>query len=230
MKTGISRTSHRMKVEGIEKERMEKIMKLTWIGHSCFKVESKEYTIILDPYEDGYVPGLTSMREEADLVLCSHGHGDHNARQNVVLRGEKESPFTITRIETYHDDQKGALRGTNLIHILDDGVCRIAHLGDLGCELEPEQLEQLRDLDAVLAPIGGYYTIDAGQCRKLISQIQPKVVVPMHYRGDGFGFDVIGTVQEYTELCSDTVTYDGSELEITKDMAAQTAILQPKNK
>lgn len=200
-------------------------MKLTWLGHSCFKVESKGYTLILDPFEDGSVPGYRDIRQEADEVLCSHEHHDHNARSVVTLRSASPSPFRITRISTYHDDVKGEKRGSNIIHILDDGQVRIAHMGDLGCELEPQQLEELKGLDAVLIPVGGFYTIDAAQAKKLIDQIQPKVTVPMHYRSDAFGYDVIGTLDEFTKLCDDVIHYPTSVLEVTKDMEKQTAVL-----
>lgn len=87
-------------------------MKLTWLGHSCFKMESNGYTVILDPYEDDYVPGLAPVRETADAVFCSHEHKDHNARAVVTLKQDQTpSPFTITEIHTWHDEVQGAKRG-----------------------------------------------------------------------------------------------------------------------
>jgi len=200
-------------------------MKITWIGHSCFKVETKGYTIVLDPYEDNSVPGCGLVRETADEVLCSHEHFDHNFRKGVALEGHGESPVKVEVIPTWHDDRKGELRGSNKIYILDDGEVRIAHMGDLGCELEPGQVEKLKGLDAVLVPVGGYYTIDAKQAKKLVGQIKPKVTVPMHYRGEGFGFDVLGTVEDYTGLCDDVKAYEGNVLELHKDTEKQTAVL-----
>ena len=78
-------------------------MKLTWIGHSCFQIEEKGYSIIFDPYGDGRVPGLLPVRGFADMVLCSHDHSDHGARNNVTLLTGKENPFTIKKIHTFHD-------------------------------------------------------------------------------------------------------------------------------
>ena len=186
-------------------------MKITWIGHSCFKVEEAGYRIVFDPYDDGYVPGLGPVRETAEEVLCSHEHGDHNARKRVKLTSGGMSPFTVTKIETYHDPQKGALRGRNTIHILSGAGKRIAHFGDLGCELPADQLAQLENLDIAMIPVGGYYTIDAAQAADLVRKINPAHVIPMHYRGDGnsFGFDVIGTVREFTDLM-DSVNFTGS--------------------
>ena len=93
-------------------------MKITWIGHSCFKIEEGGHSIVIDPYDDNYVPGLKPVRESAQVVLASHEHGDHNARNRVTLVPGGEGPFTITKIETYHDPEKGALRGRNTIHVI----------------------------------------------------------------------------------------------------------------
>lgn len=206
-------------------ERQEEAVKITWLGHSCFKVETEGYAIVLDPYEDGSVPGCAPVRETADEVLCSHEHFDHNFRKGVALRGCGASPVKVEVISTYHDDKKGRVRGSNQIHILDDGRVRIAHMGDLGCELEPEQVEKLKGLDAALVCVGGYYTIDAVRAKKLVEQIRPRVTIPMHYRGDGFGFDVLGTVEDYAKLCDDVKRCEGNALEVDPDTPEQTAVL-----
>ncbi len=201
-------------------------MKLTWLGHSCFKMESNGYTVILDPYEDDYVPGLAPVRETADAVFCSHEHKDHNARAVVTLKQDQTpSPFTITEIHTWHDEVQGAKRGENCIRIFDDGTYRVAHLG---CELEPEQIEQLKGLDAVMIPVGGFYTIDATQAKVLIDQIQPRVTIPMHYRGADFGYDVIGTLDEFTNLCDCVVEYAGNSIELNGEMLQQVEVLKLK--
>ena len=74
-------------------------MKITWLGHSCFTVKSQGYKIVLDPYKDGSIPGLAPVREEADQVLCSHGHGDHCGTECVSLRQGGPSPFTVETID-----------------------------------------------------------------------------------------------------------------------------------
>lgn len=199
---------------------------ITWLGHACFKLEFDDYKIVIDPFKDDYVPGCAPIREKANLVLCSHAHGDHNYAEAVEIEEKDHSLVSVTIIHTYHDDQKGTLRGENKIHILDNGSLRIAHLGDLGCELEEDQKQTLSDMDVLLIPVGGYYTINALQAKKLIDEINPKVVIPMHYRGEGFGFDVIGTVNEYTDLCDDVVLYDDNKIEITKNTKKQTAVLK----
>lgn len=203
-------------------------MTITYLGHSCFALESKEYRVILDPYQPDSVPGYRPLHEEADRVLCSHDHRDHNGADQVTLGRGGEAPFTVTTLSTWHDDVQGAKRGPDTIHILDDGQCRVAHLGDLGCELTGEQLDQLRGLDALMIPVGGFYTIDARQARDLADLLKPRVVIPMHYRGEGFGYDVIGPLSDFTALRGDVVEYSGSQLELTPETRAQTAVLRPK--
>ena len=198
---------------------MTEQLTLTWIGHSCFKLDCGDYTIVFDPYEDGYVPGCPPVRESADLVLCSHDHKDHGASHLVKRIEGRENPFQIQVIHTWHDDQKGALRGRNQIHILDDGTFRMAHMGDLGCKLTEEEMKQLRGLDLMLIPVGGYYTIDAKQARALVEQVKPRIVVPMHYRGGSFGYDGLGTVKEYTDLCEAAVYADSEVLTLEKSDA-----------
>lgn len=206
----------------------ENAVRITWLGHSCFRIESGGYSVVLDPYQDGSVPGLPPLRVNANEVLCSHGHRDHCAAELVSLLPAGKSPFTVTRIETWHDDAQGAKRGPNTIHVLDNGSVKIAHLGDLGCELTAEQKRQLTGLDAVLIPVGGFFTIDAVQAKALTDELCPKVVIPMHYRSDadGFGYDVIGPLEAYTDLCELVVQYPGSTLELTPDTDAHVAVLR----
>ena len=206
-------------------------MKITWIGHSCFKIEEGGCGIVIDPYDDDYVPGLKPVRESAQVALASHGHGDHNAVNRVKLLPGGAEPFTITKIETYHDPEKGALRGRNTIHIFSAGGKRIAHFGDLGCELEKEQLNQLRGLDLALIPVGGFYTIDAAQAADLVAQIQPAHVIPMHFRAENgrFGFDVIGTVKQFTDLMESVVFTGSSVLDLDQAPEEQVIVLTPKN-
>ena len=211
-------------------------MKITWIGHSCFKIESAGYTIITDPYEDGYVPGLKPLRERADMVLCSHEHGDHNARNLVEIIGGQESPFVVETIETWHDEVQGKKRGPNTIHILEAEGIRVAHMGDLGCEVENEQIQKLKGVDICLIPVGGHFTIDGKQAAELVQLIKPQLVIPMHYRDDaaGFGFAVISQVDEFTECMSSvlksTVSKAGSCCIDTDQMPdAQVVVLTPRD-
>lgn len=207
-------------------------MKLTWIGHSCFKIEKNGYRIVIDPYQDGSVPGLKPVREEAELVLCTHEHGDHNGRECVVNHPRKEMPFQVTELETFHDAQEGRQRGLTHMYILDDGEQRIAHLGDIGCRLTEKQICLLSNLDVLLLPVGGYYTIDAKEASELVRILNPRMVIPMHFRDDrkGFGYDVIGTVKEFTDLADgDVSVLDTSCLETVQECTHKTIVLKPQN-
>ena len=141
------------------------------------------------------------------------------------------TPFTITKIKTYHDPLKGVLRGRNTIHIISASGKRIAHFGDLGCELSAEQIEQLKDLDVAMIPVGGHYTIDAAQAAKLVGRICPAHVIPMHYRGENsaFGFDVIGTVKEFTDRMDSVAFIGGSSVDLDAMPEEQVIVLTPQN-
>ena len=199
-------------------------MRLIWNGHACFTLETAQGTLVTDPYADGSVPGLPPVRLTADAVYCSHGHSDHNAAQLVTLTG-KDFTVSVEELPTFHDDQKGALRGENVMRIFSAEGMRVAHLGDLGCPLTPEQKARLTGLDALLIPVGGYYTIDAAQADEIARQLQARVVVPMHYRGEGFGYDVIAPLDRFLALRTDVVRYPGSSLTLEANMPVQTAVL-----
>ena len=207
-------------------------MKLTWLGHACFKVESKGEVLIIDPYEDGSVPGLGPVRERASRVLCSHEHGDHAGRKAVELVPAAGEALTVEVLDTFHDDAGGTLRGPNKIFIISDGQYRVAHLGDIGCELTREQKEKLRGLDAVMVPVGGFFTIDGSQAAELVKAIAPRIAIPMHFRDDenGIGFGVIGTVQKFAESMGGAVAQSGSEADLADAFDGQVLILTPQNK
>ncbi|MCI5773994.1 MAG: MBL fold metallo-hydrolase [Erysipelotrichaceae bacterium] len=207
-------------------------MKITWIGHSCFKIEKDGYIIIIDPYEDDSVPGYRPIKQKAHLVLCSHEHSDHNYRQAIEILPAQSSPFTITTIATYHDDQQGSLRGSNNIHIMQDGKYKIAHLGDLGCELEPSAKMLLQDLDVLLIPVGGTYTLDYKQALALIDDLRPNITILMHYRDDikGFGFEEIATCAQIKTLKDNVIVLNDTTLDLTtQHFNEQILILSPQN-
>ena len=203
---------------------MEKIT-LTWLGHSCFTVETEGYKVVLDPFQDGSVPGLSPIREEADLVLSSHGHHDHAGKEGVTLRKGKACPFAITELSSFHDECGGAKRGENKITILEAHGYKIAHMGDIGCEPTKEQKEALRGIDVMLMPVGGFYTMEPDQVKALVEELSPKTLIPMHYRSESFGYDVIAPLDTYLALCDDAVRYPGPSFVVPDDLKKQTAVL-----
>lgn len=205
-------------------------LKLTWHGHSCFTLEENGYAIVLDPYADGYVPGFGPLRLTADAVLCSHGHDDHNAARCVLINpdaAQKDCPFRVTEIHSWHDDAQGAKRGNNIIRIFDDGKYRLAHMGDIGCMPTTEQKELLKGIDVMLMPVGGFFTMEPEDVHVLVQELAPRMLVPMHYRSDDFGYDVIATLDRYLALCAgEKVVRTGKNtLSLPEDLAEGTVVL-----
>ena len=188
-------------------------MKLTWYGHSCFLLETAEGSVVFDPYAPGSVPGLELPPDlTADAVLCSHTHRDHGYAEAVKLSG-REPRFRVKTLDCWHDDRQGALRGKNRIHVIEAEGRRIAHLGDLGHRLSPAQLTALGRVDLLLVPVGGHYTIDAKTADRVTRDVAAGLTVPMHYRGPGFGYSVIGPVEDYLALCDEVVHVDSNEMD-----------------
>ena len=200
-------------------------MNITWLGHSCFMLEADGFRVLLDPYNE--VPGLPAAEAEADAVYCSHGHFDHAYTEKVRLTSGKTNPFAVTEVQTFHDDQGGALRGNNVIRKFTAGGVSVAHFGDLGHPLSPAQLEALGPCDAVLIPVGGFYTIDAPTAKAVAEAAGAPVVIPMHYRNGPVGFDVLGTLEDFTSLYpAERVKRYGSTLTVEKGMELQVAVLE----
>lgn len=200
-------------------------MRITWLRHACFMVESQGYRVVIDPFDE--VTGCPNTDVEADAVLCSHEHHDHNYRAGVKLCGGKANPFSVSVVETFHDDKAGALRGSNKIHLLSAEGLKVAHLGDLGHPLSEEQAEALRGCDVMMIPVGGFYTVDGATAAAIVKQTAPRVVIPMHYRGEGFGFDVIDTVEPFLSHfpAEKVCRMAESVLELTADTPEQVAVL-----
>ena len=204
-------------------------MKLTWLGHACFALEAEGYRILLDPYAPDYVPGLGRVELSANKVLCSHDHADHGWKEGIPAPlNEIPCPFSVQEMHVFHDDQMGSLRGLNTIHIVEYNGIRVAHLGDLGHDLDDDQIEELGELDAVLLPIGGTYTLNCQQASDLADRLQVKTVIPMHYRRGDMGFEVLQTLQEFLILRPGYQEIPGNSLEITDDMPETTIVLNVK--
>jgi len=167
-------------------------MQLIWLGQSCFKIMGKETTIITDPYEDSIGLKLPS-RLNADIVTISHDHHDHNnvgaiSGSPLVINtpGEYETRgIFIQGIPSVHDEKNGSERGTNTIFLFSFEDMKLAHLGDQGTLLSDEQLEKLEGVDILLVPVGGVFTIDGKKAAEVVNQIEPRLVIPMHYAVPG---------------------------------------------
>lgn len=205
-------------------------MKLTWLGHACFQIERDGYILVIDPYADGTVPGLKPVGASAHRVLCSHGHSDHAGQEAVTLLPRAEETLHVEVLDTFHDDAGGTLRGPNKFFLITGGNQKVAHLGDLGCGLTDDQKEKLQDLDVLLIPVGGFYTIDGAQAAKIARELNPRIVIPMHYRGEAFGFDKISTVDAFANAVGNVSKVGVSTIDTEQAHDSQVLILEPANR
>jgi L-ascorbate metabolism protein UlaG (beta-lactamase superfamily) len=176
-------------------------MKIEYLGHSCFRLDD---SLVIDPYKDGSVPGLSPLRISAAKVICSHEHADHSGRECVAIDGSRECGFEIAEVPSFHDDVHGTLRGSNTIFVVKSANGeKLVHLGDLGHFPSEEQLAAILDADYLLIPVGGYYTIDATTAVKICEAARPRVIIPMHYRTADSGYPEIATVEEFLKLAEE---------------------------
>lgn len=167
-------------------------MDITFLGHSSFRLKGKTATVVTDPF-DPEVVGLKFPKVTADIVTVSHQHEDHNqadlvkgVKRLVSGPGEYEiMGVSIIGIPTFHDEKKGAKRGKNTIYVYEMDGLRLVHLGDLGHKLHEKILEKIGDIDILMVPVGGEYTIGPTEAVEVARAIEPKIVIPMHYQMPG---------------------------------------------
>lgn len=163
-------------------------MDITWLGHSCFRIKGNQAVIITDPFppELGYSLG----KQTANIVTVSHQHPSHSYVQGIggeprLITGPGEyeiSNVLIIGIATFHDSVKGQSRGKNTVYLMEiDGVA-VCHLGDIGHVLSDEHVEEMGNVDVLLLPVGGVSTINAVMAAEVIRKLEPKAVIPMHYK------------------------------------------------
>lgn len=203
-------------------------MKITFYAHAAFLIETRDGTrLILDPYLSGGLGGSISYQpigEGADAVIASHEHEDHNATQTILgeplvlvqPRLARVGDVSITSLSVFHDETEGSQRGSNCITILDDGDIRLAHLGDLGHDLSPQTVKAMGDIDVMLVPVGGFYTIDAATAARIMERVVPRVVIPMHYKTDRIDFP-IAPITDFLADRSDVKYVQSPTVELTKD-------------
>ena len=167
-------------------------MEITWLGHSCFLIIGKEETIITDPCHPDLGYRLGEL--EADIVTLSHFHPGHSCIEGFISSprqvrspGEYEIGGTfITGIASFHDDRKGDLRGKNTIYIIEMDDITLCHLGDLGHPLSPQLVEELGDVNILFLPVGEVSTIPVDTAIEIVRQLEPPIVIPMHYKTEAF--------------------------------------------
>lgn len=163
------------------------------MGHSCFRIKGKKAILVTDPF-DSYI-GFKMPKVSADIITVSHEHQDHNNISAVTGTTRRKQPFVISGpgeyevsgvfvfgVSSFHDDESGSRRGPNTVYVINMEGMRLVHLGDLSHKLTDEQLEEVNGADILFIPVGGTYTIDPKVAVEVIGQIQPKIIIPMHYK------------------------------------------------
>lgn len=198
-------------------------MKISWLGHSCFKIEDDSGRVVVtDPFAESV--GYPAPKVRADAVTVSHEHYDHNNVKALkgdpaVVRGagkKAAAGIEFEGIASYHDDRGGKLRGKNTIFCFEMDRIRVCHLGDLGHQLGEKEAAAIGEVDVLMIPVGGNFTLDAEGAKKVVGQIKPKIVLPMHFETPAlppsFGVDSADRF-----LSGEKVERPGRTLVVSKD-------------
>ncbi len=198
-------------------------MEITFFGHACIRIRGKQKTVIIDPYDEKVGKLLRDL--EADITLVTHDHFDHNAvarlkQPGFVIDGPGEYEIggvSVIGIATHHDDKGGAERGGNTMYVVEIDNLRLIHTGDLGHKLSQETLEEIGAIDVLMLPVGGIYTLDAKTAKEVVTQVDPWVVVPMHYKTADFGLKELTTVDDFLKEMGRTETAAVPKYSISAD-------------
>ena len=183
---------------------------------------AKIRTLVVDDEPVARARVLSLLKDEADIVITSHNHGDHNYTKSI--RGKydhikKQGSYEIKGVKlqtlpTFHDTASGKERGDNLLTIISADGIKLLHLGDLGHDLDPETLKKIGKVDILFLPVGGFYTIDAQAATKVMNNIRPSITIPMHYKTEKCSFPIT-TVAEFTRGKKNVQVLPKSDMKIT---------------
>lgn len=203
-------------------------MDITYLGHASFRLKGKTATVVVDPYEAKVGPKFPKV--EADIVAVTHEHFDHNAVSNVsgdpfVVRGPGEyevAGIEIVGVQSFHDNKKGEERGSNTIYNFKIDRINVCHLGDLGqSSLTDQQLEEIGNVDILLIPVGGHFTIDASEANKIASQLEPRVIIPMHFKDNETKIEELAPVDKFLKEIGKENIEPVNKFTITPDKFAE---------
>ncbi len=209
-------------------------MDITYLGHASFRLKGKNTTLVTDPYELEKVGLKFPKHVMADVVTVSHDHPDHNAFHQIegtpyVIHGPGEYEVKgvgVIGTTSFHDDEKGAKRGKNTIYRIEMDGLSIVHLGDLGHTLSADEVDALDGVDILMIPVGGHFTINPTAAVSVINEIEPSIVIPMHYKRDdmtglpaqaGDAFKDLATVQMFLKEIGKEDVVAQPKLSVTKD-------------
>lgn len=199
-------------------------MKIKWFGQSCFMITAENGTkVVTDPYAN--MLGYKLPEIEASIVTISHNHKDHNNINAVKgsfehiqgSGGFSKDGIKIKGVETFHDKVSGAMRGKNTVYNFNIDGINVCHCGDLGHILSSNQIEDIGNVDILLLPIGGLATINAANAVKVAKQLNPTIIIPMHYRTKALGLlgYIFGSVDKFISI-SGMLAKEYKELELSK--------------
>ena len=197
-------------------------MEISWLGHSCFRIRTKQATAVTDPVSPG--KGYSLGKISANMVTVSHDHPGHSFSDGIldnprVLNrpGEYEiASLLAIGIRSFHDNEGGSLRGKNTIFIIEAEELSICHLGDLGSHLTSSQVEEIGKVDILMIPVGGGSTINASEASVIVRQIEPKIVLPMHYKTSLFQ-DTLEPVESFLKEMGVTDSAPKLKLSVNKN-------------
>lgn len=201
-------------------------MKIKWLGHACFLLTSESGTrVMTDPFDETVGYALPAV--EADIVTSSHDHFDHN--HTAVVKGSfvkvdkagkhNEKGIEITGVQTFHDEQGGAKRGKNVVFKFNIDGIKVCHCGDLGHVLTPDQVKEIGEVDVLLVPVGGVFTVDAQGARQVVEQLKPRLTIPMHFKTPALKFQVDG-VDKFLSVMGKGQRLNQKEIEVNKENLA----------
>jgi len=199
------------------------LLKIRWHGHSCFEI-TDDVTLVTDPH-DGKSIGIHTPSVAGDIILVSHDHYDHNSVKTVEKEGSKVIRdmrkrdilnVEIKGIGSFHDEYHGEKRGSNIMfRFVMDGIT-FCHMGDLGHDLDDGTVQKVGNVDILFIPVGGTFTIDAKQAWKVIKNVKPKIVIPMHYKIGGLSLPIAG-LDPFLEESDYKILKVGNEIDIEKE-------------
>ncbi len=210
-------------------------MEITWYGQSCFRIRTRGVAVVTDPYGPELGPTLPRLR--AHIVTVSHQHPNHSYLRAVrggayVIQGPGEYEIRDTFIfgvATTHNTPRDQSLGANTCYLIEMEEMSICHLGDLGQPLTQEQVEELENVDVLLVPVGGRNTLTPSGAAEVISQLEPSVVIPMHYKVPGIQAN-LGTLQRFLKEMGVDEVSEVETFSVTKNQLGEdprVVVLKP---
>lgn len=199
---------------------------LTYLGHSAFLIKGNDVSLVIDPYADNSVPGMTFPYVSVNYVFSSHNHHDHNAVELVNIE-PTNNEINCDTIIVPHDHHNGAKRGLNKMYLFNIDGIRILHTGDLGCIPNENILKQMSGVDVLLAPINGFYTISAEELHEIMKKTNPKVTIPIHYyrKEDNSGYPDGGQIDIFKSLVKEYLEVNDYSIKIDDKLLKNRVVI-----